>query len=282
MKTKTICIAFATLLTTSSCALSAQDWGNKRIKESKNYVTKEIKVGDFNKIVLNGSAGVTYTQKPGKPQVIVHTSDNIAEALDIHEKGGTLYISFKKGYSVSYTKLEINASSASLNETVMNGSGDITLGNLDTDGSLRIQLNGSGDIEGKDIRCINATVSLAGSGDIALRSMECKELTTTVAGSGDVVLNGVRTASAQASVAGSGDLTLRGEAAKVQYSVAGSGDLHASELKAKSVNASVAGSGDITCHATDYLRARTTGSGSIGYKGKPKELDLPKKNIYEL
>ena len=282
MKTKTICIAFATLLTTSSCALSAQDWGNKRIKESKNYVTKEIKVGDFNKIVLNGSAGVTYTQKPGKPQVIVHTSDNIAEALDIHEKGGTLYISFKKGYSVSYTKLEINASSASLNETVMNGSGDITLGNLDTDGSLRIQLNGSGDIEGKDIRCINATVSLAGSGDIALRSMECKELTTTVAGSGDIVLNGVRTASAQASVAGSGDLTLRGEAAEVQYSVAGSGDLHASELKAKSVNASVAGSGDITCHATDYLRARTTGSGSIGYKGKPKELDLPKKNIYEL
>lgn len=282
MKTKTICIAFATLLTTSSCALSAQDWGNKRIKESKNYVTKEIKVGDFNKIVLNGSAGVTYTQKPGKPQVIVHTSDNIAEALDIHEKGGTLYISFKKGYSVSYTKLEINASSASLNETVMNGSGDITLGNLDTDGSLRIQLNGSGDIEGKDIRCINATVSLAGSGDIALRSMECKELTTTVAGSGDVVLNGVRTASAQASVAGSGDLTLRGEAAEVQYSVASSGDLHASELKAKSVNASVAGSGDITCHATDYLRARTTGSGSIGYKGKPKELDLPKKNIYEL
>ena len=282
MKTKTICIAFATLLTTSSCALSAQDWGNKRIKESKNYVTKEIKVGDFNKIVLNGSAGVTYTQKPGKPQVIVHTSDNIAEALDIHEKGGTLYISFKKGYSVSYTKLEINASSASLNETVMNGSGDITLGDLDTDGTLRIQLNGSGDIEGKDIRCINATVSLAGSGDIALRSMECKELTTTVAGSGDVVLNGVRTASAQASVAGSGDLTLRGEAAEVQYSVAGSGDLHASELKAKSVNASVAGSGDITCHATDYLRARTTGSGSIGYKGKPKELDLPKKNIYEL
>ena len=282
MKTKTICIAFATLLTTSSCALSAQDWGNKRIKESKNYVTKEIKVGDFNKIVLNGSAGVTYTQKPGKPQVIVHTSDNIAEALDIHEKGGTLYISFKKGYSVSYTKLEINASSASLNETVMNGSGDITLGNLDTDGSLRIQLNGSGDIEGKDIRCINATVSLAGSGDIALRSMECKKLTTTVAGSGDVVLNGVRTASAQASVAGSGDLTLRGEATEVQYSVAGSGDLHASELKAKSVNASVAGSGDITCHATDYLRARTTGSGSIGYKGKPKELDLPKKNIYEL
>ena len=86
----------------------------------------------------------------------------------------------------------------------------------------------------------------------------------------------------QASVAGSGDLTLRGEAGEAQYSVAGSGDLHASGLRAKSVNASVAGSGDITCYAADYLKARTTGSGSIGYKGEPKELDLPKKNIYEL
>ena len=64
--------------------------------------------------------------------------------------------------------------------------------------------------------------------------------------------------------------------------MAGSGDLSASGLEVKSVNASVAGSGDITCHATDYLKARTTGSGSIGYKGNPKELDLPKKNIYEL
>lgn len=280
MKTKTICIALAALISCSTA--NAQGWGSKRIKESKKYVTKEIKVGDFDKIVVNGSAGITYTQKAGKPKVTIHTSDNIAEVLDIHEKGGTLYVSFKKGYSVSYTKLEINASSTNLNEATLNGSGDIDLGNLDTDGPLHIQLNGSGDIKGKAIRCADATVSLAGSGDIALGSMKCQELTATVAGSGDVVLNGVEAASTQASVAGSGDLTLRGETVEAQYSVAGSGDLHATGIKAKNVNASVGGSGDITCHATDYLKARTTGSGSIGYKGKPKEVDFPKKNIYKL
>ena len=280
MKTKTICIALAALI--GSCGMYAQGWGNKRIKESKHYVKKEIKVGDFDKIVVNGSAGITYTQKAGKPKVNIHTSDNIAEVLDIHEKGGTLYVSFKKGYSVSYTKLEINVSSANLHEATLNGSGDIDLGNLDTNGSLRIQLNGSGDIDGKAVHCTDDTVSLAGSGDIVFGSMDCRKLTATVAGSGDVVLNAVKAASTQASVAGSGDLTLRGETVEARCSVAGSGDLNASGLKAKSVHASVAGSGDVTCHATDYLKARTTGSGSIGYKGKPKELDLPKRNIYEL
>ena len=212
MKTKTICIALSTLLM-CSCASNAQNWfDGKTIKESKNYVTKEIKVNNFNKITVTGSPTVVYTQRSGKPEVTVYTSDNIAEVLDIHVTNGTLYVGFKKGVSVSYRKLDIRVSSPGLN----------------------------------------------------------------------LVLKRLASTSVEASVAGSGDLVLDGQAEEAQYSVAGSGDLNAFGLEAKSVNASVAGSGDITCHATDYLKARTTGSGSIGYKGKPKELDLPKKNIYEL
>ena len=107
MKAKTICIALASLLI-CSCASNAQNWfGNKTIKESKNYVTKEIKVNDFNKITVTGSPTVVYTQRSGKPEVTVYTSDNIAEVLDIHVKDGTLYVGFKKGVSVSYRKLDI-------------------------------------------------------------------------------------------------------------------------------------------------------------------------------
>ncbi len=63
--------------------------------------------------------------------------------------------------------------------------------------------------------------------------------------------------------------------------VAGSGDLLASDFVAKKASASVAGSGDIKCHATDFLKVRTSGSGSVGYKGNP-ELDYPKKGLYKL
>ena len=85
----------------------------------------------------------------------------------------------------------------------------------------------------------------------------------------------------KASVAGSGTAILSGSTQEAEYSVAGSGDLFASDFVAKKASASVAGSGDIKCHATDFLKVRTSGSGSVGYKGNP-ELDYPKKGLYKL
>lgn len=84
-------------------------------------------------------------------------------------------------------------------------------------------------------------------------------------------------------VAGSGDVELKNglKTDNLKIAVAGSGDLLASDFVAKKASASVAGSGDIKCHATDFLKVRTSGSGSVGYKGNP-ELDYPKKGLYKL
>ena len=94
-------------------------------------------------------------------------------------------------------------------------------------------------------------------------------------------LGNVTATTTTASVAGSGTVSLSGTTEEATYSVAGSGDLYASDLQAKKVSASVTGSGDIKCYATDFLKVRTSGSGSVGYKGNP-ELDYPKKGLYKL
>ncbi|OUP11223.1 DUF2807 domain-containing protein [Mediterranea sp. An20] len=277
----TFCIALAAFALTS-CMTNAQSWGSKRIKESKNYVTKEIKVDNFNKISLIGSPTVNFTQKAGKPQVRVYTSDNIAEVLNIYEKGGTLYVGFKKGYSVSYTKLNIDISAETLNSISLSGSGDINLKNGVKTDRLVLSLSGSGDINGSHIRCQELITSMAGSGDIELSDVSSSTTKVSIAGSGDIALKALSASFVKSSIAGSGDIVLDGQADEASYSVAGSGDMHAVNLKAKRVNASVSGSGSVKCYASDYLKARTTGSGSIGYKGNPQELDLPRKNIYEL
>ena len=97
---------------------------------------------------------------------------------------------------------------------------------------------------------------------------------------GDLKLDNVSAAGTEASVSGSGTAILTGTSQEADYRVAGSGDLFASGLQAKRVSASVSGSGDIKCHATDFLKARTSGSGNIGYKGNP-ELDFPKEGIIQ-
>lgn len=199
------------LLTTvlSACAQSyshhfnsGNSWlGGKEVKASKNYVTKQIKVSDFNQIAVSGSLDVTYTQQSGKPKVEIYTSDNIVDLLDIYVKNGKLNLGFKKNVKVSYNKLEIRVTS-------------------------------------EDLNAVN--------------------------------------------VAGSGTVKISGSADKANYSVAGSGDLYASDFKVQDISASVAGSGDIKCHAVEHLKARVSGSGTIGYKGDP-ELDYPeKKKVYKL
>ena len=106
----------------------------KTVKASRNYVTKNIKVDNFTGLNLAGSPNVTYTQKAGKPEVEVYTSDNIVDLLDINVVNNTLNIKFKKGVSVSYNKLEIRVSSETLNNISVAGSGNVELANgLKTD-----------------------------------------------------------------------------------------------------------------------------------------------------
>ena len=281
------------LLTTvlSACAQSyshhfnsGNSWlGGKEVKASKNYVTKQIKVSDFDQIAVSGSLDVTYTQQSGKPKVEIYTSDNIVDLLDIYVKNGKLNLGFKKNVKVSYNKLEIRVTSEDLNAVNVAGSGDFKFTNgLKTD-QLKMNVAGSGDITASNIQCSQEfTANVAGSGDIECKQLKAADMDISVAGSGDLKIENALVTSANASVAGSGTVKISGNADKAHYSVAGSGDLYANDFKAQNISASVAGSGDIKCHAVEHLKARVSGSGTIGYKGDP-ELDYPeKKKVYKL
>lgn len=281
------------LLTTvlSACAQSyshhfnsGNSWlGVKEVKASKNYVTKQIKVSDFDQIAVSGSLDVTYTQQSGKPKVEIYTSDNIVDLLDIYVKNGKLNLGFKKNVKVSYNKLEIRVTSEDLNAVNVAGSGDFKFTNgLKTD-QLKMNVAGSGDITASNIQCSQVfTANVAGSGDIECKQLKAADIDISVAGSGDLKIENAQVTSANASVAGSGTVKISGSADKANYSVAGSGDLYASDFKVQDISASVAGSGDIKCYAVEHLKARVSGSGTIGYKGNP-ELDYPeKKKVYKL
>lgn len=278
--------AIAITASLSSCTQSANvfnsSFGGKRIIASNTYVTKNIKVDNFEKINLAGSMNVTYTQHQGAPQVEIYTSDNIVDLLDIKVENNALRINFKKNTSVSYKKLEIKVLSENLNGVSVAGSGDFNISKgLQTSNNFSIDIAGSGNIYGNNISCKDFTISVAGSGNISAESVKCVNLKTSIAGSGDLTLKGIAAANTESSVSGSGTASLEGYSKTASFNIAGSGDLYGSELKAENVSASVSGSGEIKCFATSSLKAHTSGSGKIGYKGNPK-LDYPAKSLYRL
>lgn len=277
-----ICLIIVTTACVQGKNFNSGNWNNKKVVANSNFVTKSIRVDNFQKINVAGSPDVTFTQKAGRPMVEVYTSDNIIDLLEIKVKNNALYIGFKKNVSVSYKKLEIRVSAENLNGISVAGSGDVFLSNgLQTNDDLSIHVAGSGNIEGSNIKCANMKVSVAGSGDIKASGITCNNLKASIAGSGDMELKGVTAISTEASVAGSGTATLTGTTQTASYSVAGSGDLFTEDYKAQRISANVAGSGNIKCFATEFLKVRTSGSGKVGYKGNP-ELDYPKKSLYKL
>ena len=70
-----ICLILSTTACSQSKNYSSGNWGSKKVIASNKYVTKDIKVDNFKKISVAGSPDVTFTQKSGRPEVEVYTSD---------------------------------------------------------------------------------------------------------------------------------------------------------------------------------------------------------------
>lgn len=250
----------------SSTSMNAQGYSSgKRIVGSKRLVTKKISVDDFDRIVVQGSCKVVFTQKTGEPRAEIYGSDNLVDIMNVKVKDDCLIVSYKKGYSFVMNdgaKLELRVWAEAPDGVTLNGSGDVIFKNGIQTRDIDLVVNGSGDIEAS--------------------KMKCNELKLTVNGSGDIDLEGIKATTVHASVNGSGDIELKGQCTEGYFSVNGSGDLTATSLKTHIANTSVSGSGDITCHVTDKLSARISGSGDIGYKGRPNIVKSPKKGLYQM
>lgn len=234
------------------CTLTISLSSCAQIKASRNYVTKDIKVDNFNKIELLGSPTVVYTQSnDGKTKVQIYGSDNLVNLLDISVNNGTLCIKFKNNTRISWKdgRLKVIASSPSLEAAILKGSGNINLESDINCNDFSLLLQGSGDINAKGIKSANnINAILQGSGDIEIKgNVQTKNANFDLQGSGDLKVQNITASAATAKLQGSGDLKVQGinKAASVETSLSGSGDLYFTGITANSVKAHLQGSGDL-------------------------------------
>ena len=256
MKTRNI-ICMALLVSVTAMARDSFRWRVNAAKSDPQKVcTIELQNPEaFDQISLSVAGDLEYTQSTdGTSGVTLIISENIMDKVETIVAHGRLSIEYKKGIKnvlTSDAQIKIIAHSPSLSAVKVNGSGDMTLkGSICTE-ELTLHINGSGDINVRDLTCQSTNIDINGSGDINMRNLNCR--------------------SANVVISGSGDVNLAGKAKEAYLEISGSGDIDCKRLLCQQVRADINGSGDIDCYASETLTAHIDGSGEIDCSGSPQK-----------
>ncbi len=270
----------------TSCAVTSET-----VVPSKQYITKKVKVGDFDGISTATSIDVVYTQTSGMQDIEVYAPDNLMEYVKIEVEEGVLKVKFQSkenpfnGINIrGKHQTEVRVFAPAIHTLRASSSGDIMLKNgLQTQGQVTMKSSSSGDIEGGEIVCDELIASASSSGDVILDKVECRSLNVDASSSGDVTIKTLKAETVEADASSSGDVILSGECRSANLSASSSGDVEAKNLKANRVVAGASSAGDVTCYPVESLKASASSSGSVNYKGDPKDIDFhPKKGLNKI
>ncbi|MCD7721958.1 MAG: DUF2807 domain-containing protein, partial [Prevotellaceae bacterium] len=226
-------------------------------------LTREVSVGDFSSIRVNGSADVTISRGDGGPKVTYTVTRSEAGEVDIHVEGGTLCITFGPFYrQVRGASLHVSVTAQSLSDISLGGSGSVTCLLPLKGEAVSVSVGGSGSVTCKDVvRAKKVRMSVSGSGGLSAPKVEAKGLELrvhgsgsarlgaatseyvglTLSGSGDLSVKGIAATRVEASSSGSGSLSVSGEADQAVYTSSGSGGIRAGGLLVKDCSATSSG-----------------------------------------
>ena len=206
----------------------------EKIKGEGPVISETRTVNQFSGIELNIHATINFTQGPNQ-MLELKGQSNMLNILETYVAGSNLVIKFRNDIKIGkHEPITINISAPDLNNIVINGSGKIiTTGNLANNES-KLQVNGSGNIEIKQLNVLKLDAVIAGSGDIKI---------------------------------------VQGTANEERLKIIGSGNFYLGDILAKDVHTHISGSGNTEVNVTDNLNVVIEGSGNVYYKGQPQQVN---------
>lgn len=229
-----VLIAALSIVFLTSCRIEVNGANGGSIRKME---TRAVPVPVFESIELSSSYDVRYIPSDSF-SVTVRGPQRQLDYVDIKVKGGRLCISEKKhddgmtviGYGDDYDGVTVTVKAPEITSVNITGSGDFSCDRTMRAESLVLSINGSGDIDIKNIVSSVVKASVNGSGDIEASLSGVSTTDVSVIGSGDADLKLNRCGSVSANVAGSGDITLSGSVKHLTQNVSGSGDINVDEL----------------------------------------------------
>ncbi|MBX3065050.1 MAG: DUF2807 domain-containing protein [Anaerolineae bacterium] len=231
------------LVALASCAGAGMITGSGVIK------TEPRTVAGFSSIQLQTSGNI-FIEQTGEETLTIEAEDNIIPLLTSDVANGRLVLGSRPNTSYTTTKdITYHITVKALDQVVLTGSGNINVKPINT-AAFNIEINGSGNVTVDQLDGLQQlSVNIGGSGDATVTAVTTQTVTVNISGSGDV------------KVAGQGDSQL--------ISVRGSGNYNGEGLTTQSAQVNIAGSGSAVINAAQTLDVLIGGSGSVSYLGSP-------------
>jgi len=239
---KPIHILISTLLVVFSIPTHAQ-WGEK-IKGNGNVVTENRDVAAYDEVHVNGNIDVVLVDgKEGK--ITLKAEENFLEYIEISVKNDALKIKIKDRTELRPSigkNILITVPVKDVHKLAINGSGEIE-GKVTLNGNkIKLQVNGSGDMD-VDLKATDVTATVNGSGDINVTG-KADYFEAIVTGSGDIDGDELFVNICKGKVVGSGDIKFQAKE-KLDAKIIGSGDIEINESVIK-IEKKIIGFGDVT------------------------------------
>ncbi|MFH2095540.1 MAG: head GIN domain-containing protein [Bacteroidota bacterium] len=204
-----------------------------------HIVIEERNVSSFYKIESDGDYNV-YIVQDTLTSVEVEAEENLLAYIQTRVDGNTLYIEDRDRRCIDYNEpVNVYLRTPSLEFIKLSGSGYIRFDTISS-GFLKIDLSGSGDMEG----VINTNI-----------------LDARVSGSGEIFLSG-STGESDMLISGSGKIRSFSLAQDTCFaSISGSGDMYVSVTDLLDVE--ISGSGDVFYMGNPLVNLSITGSGNV-------------------
>lgn len=178
----------------------------------------------------------------------------------------------------SASELRFRIAMPVLHDLELRGSGDVYVKDFVMDGAsqaatVRITVDGSGEIRLFNLRARELDIGVEGSGGIKAAALHVNGLNAVVAGSGDLFIQTLQAQKGEFVIAGSGSIAVT-EASQVrslELNVIGSGDADLAAVDADVAEVNVLGAGDAAIGlVAAKLNANVLGSGDVLYGGEPQ------------
>jgi len=221
--------------------------GQQVVTGSGDVLTREMEYRDFNNLEISHAFRAEISHADSF-SVSITADENMMEYLDVRQRGDTLYIGLKSGYSYVSTTHRATVTMPELRRLELSGASRGKMNGFSSAQPLSLNISGASSLELNDITAGDSKFNVSGA--------------SKVSGS-------IQTADSGLGVSGAGSVGLNGSAEDIIAEASGASTMELDDFRVNNAKVELSGASRATVNVSGQLDVDLSGASRLSYSGSP-------------